>query len=315
MRQVRGHIAGHRKRARLFRRAALRAGAPRARDSHRLLRPRRQGHADPAAHAAEGSADERLAHPAPRDTISAAIQAAVGEGPSGAGGISHRGISDAAQASRTISPPSRQVCDVVEIGVPFTDPMADGTTVQRASFAALADGVTLPWILEEFKSLQPRHAAPILLMSYLNPLLSLGLERCRGMRPRPASPDSSCRICPSRKAAISNRPSTRGTRAGADGDAGHAAGAAGHAVPRGQGFRVCRHHDGHHRSKGRPRKCRPTCSSTWIGSSAAPACRCARASASAPASRWRASRATSTASWWAPPWWRPWSAAKTSGPS
>ena len=39
------------------------------------------------------------------------------------------------------------VCDVVEIGVPFTDPMADGTTVQRASFAALADGTTLPWIL------------------------------------------------------------------------------------------------------------------------------------------------------------------------
>ena len=40
-------------------------------------------------------------------------------------------------------------CDVVEIGVPFSDPMADGSTIQRASFVALADGVTLPWILEE----------------------------------------------------------------------------------------------------------------------------------------------------------------------
>lgn len=68
------------------------------------------------------------------------------------------------------------VCDVVEIGVPFTDPMADGTTVQRASFAALADGTTLPWILSELKSIAPRHAAPIVLMSYLNPLLSLGLD-------------------------------------------------------------------------------------------------------------------------------------------
>jgi tryptophan synthase alpha chain len=66
-------------------------------------------------------------------------------------------------------------CDVIEIGVPFTDPMADGATVQRASFAALADGVTLPWILEELTSIQPRHAAPVLLMSYLNPLLAYGM--------------------------------------------------------------------------------------------------------------------------------------------
>src|SRR5260370_41614772 len=68
------------------------------------------------------------------------------------------------------------VCDVVEIGVPFTDPMADGTTIQRASYVALADGVTLPWILEQLESLKERHSAPILLMSYLNPLLSLGLD-------------------------------------------------------------------------------------------------------------------------------------------
>jgi tryptophan synthase alpha chain len=68
------------------------------------------------------------------------------------------------------------VCDVVEIGVPFSDPMADGTTIQRASFAALAGGVTLPWILEELNSITCRHSAPILLMSYLNPLLSVGLD-------------------------------------------------------------------------------------------------------------------------------------------
>jgi tryptophan synthase alpha chain len=68
-------------------------------------------------------------------------------------------------------------CDVVEIGVPFTDPMADGTTIQRASFAALQAGVSLPWILAEVGALAPRPAAPILLMSYLNPLLAYGLER------------------------------------------------------------------------------------------------------------------------------------------
>jgi tryptophan synthase alpha chain len=67
-------------------------------------------------------------------------------------------------------------CDVVEIGVPFSDPMADGSTIQRASFAALGNGVTLPWILEELAAC-PRITAPLLLMSYLNPLLAFGLGR------------------------------------------------------------------------------------------------------------------------------------------
>lgn len=70
--------------------------------------------------------------------------------------------------------------DVVEIGVPFTDPMADGVTVQRSSQAALAQGVSLRWILEELQSLRATGAplaAPLLLMSYLNPLLAFGFER------------------------------------------------------------------------------------------------------------------------------------------
>ena len=70
--------------------------------------------------------------------------------------------------------------DVVEIGVPFTDPMADGVTIQRSSHAALAQGVSLRWILSELESLRAADsaaiAAPVLLMSYLNPLLSFGLE-------------------------------------------------------------------------------------------------------------------------------------------
>jgi tryptophan synthase alpha chain len=66
--------------------------------------------------------------------------------------------------------------DVVEIGVPFSDPMADGVTIQRSSEAALRDGVTLGWILDEL-SLMPSVKAPLLLMSYMNPLLAFGLER------------------------------------------------------------------------------------------------------------------------------------------
>jgi tryptophan synthase alpha chain len=66
--------------------------------------------------------------------------------------------------------------DVVEIGVPFSDPMADGVTIQRSSEAALRGGVTLTWILEELQ-LMPAVKAPLLLMSYMNPLLAFGLER------------------------------------------------------------------------------------------------------------------------------------------
>ena len=69
--------------------------------------------------------------------------------------------------------------DVVEIGVPFTDPMADGTTIQRSSRAALEQGVTLHWILSELAALTAatQLASPLLLMSYLNPLLAYGLDR------------------------------------------------------------------------------------------------------------------------------------------
>ncbi|HXC08671.1 MAG TPA: tryptophan synthase subunit alpha [Steroidobacteraceae bacterium] len=112
---------------------------------------------------------------APRDTISAAIHKAGREGRPALVGFLTAGFPTRLGFKDNLAAVA-EVCDVVEVGVPFTDPMADGTTVQRASFAALADGVTLPWILEEVKSSRQRHTAPILLMSYLNPLLSLGLN-------------------------------------------------------------------------------------------------------------------------------------------
>ncbi len=67
--------------------------------------------------------------------------------------------------------------DVVEIGVAFSDPMADGATIQRASRVALDNGVCLRWILDELSRPGPRPAAPLVLMSYLNPLLAFGLDK------------------------------------------------------------------------------------------------------------------------------------------
>jgi tryptophan synthase alpha chain len=63
--------------------------------------------------------------------------------------------------------------DVVEIGVPFTDPMADGMTIQRSSREALRQGVSLRWLLAELAAMQ-RPESPLVLMSYLNPLLAFG---------------------------------------------------------------------------------------------------------------------------------------------
>jgi tryptophan synthase alpha chain len=66
--------------------------------------------------------------------------------------------------------------DVVEIGVPFTDPMADGVTIQRSSFEALAQGVTLHWILDTLKSM-PKVKARLVFMGYFNPMLAYGLPK------------------------------------------------------------------------------------------------------------------------------------------
>ncbi len=67
--------------------------------------------------------------------------------------------------------------DVIELGVPFSDPMADGPTIQRSSERALLAGTTLPAILECVRRARLTRQVPILLMGYYNPVLSYGLER------------------------------------------------------------------------------------------------------------------------------------------
>jgi tryptophan synthase alpha chain len=66
--------------------------------------------------------------------------------------------------------------DVVELGIPFSDPMADGMTIQRSSFEALRKGVSLRWIFDQLDSVQGEIDAPLVMMSYLNPLLAFGYE-------------------------------------------------------------------------------------------------------------------------------------------
>lgn len=68
------------------------------------------------------------------------------------------------------------VGDVVELGIPFSDPMADGMTIQRSSFVALQKGVSLKWIFDQLDSAQGEIDAPLVMMSYLNPLLAFGYD-------------------------------------------------------------------------------------------------------------------------------------------
>jgi len=67
--------------------------------------------------------------------------------------------------------------DVIELGVPFSDPLADGPVIQRASERALRSGTTLRKVLECFPGWRQRVGVPIILFSYVNPILQFGLEK------------------------------------------------------------------------------------------------------------------------------------------
>jgi tryptophan synthase alpha chain len=67
--------------------------------------------------------------------------------------------------------------DVIELGVPFSDPVADGPTIQRAIERSLAAGTTLRGVLDLVRSLRAKTDVPLMLFSYYNPVLQMGLER------------------------------------------------------------------------------------------------------------------------------------------
>ena len=72
---------------------------------------------------------------------------------------------------------ARAGADLIEVGVPFSDPVADGPVIQRASERALQNGVTLAAVLGCLAASRHRIEIPIVLFSYFNPLLQFGLER------------------------------------------------------------------------------------------------------------------------------------------
>src|SRR5271156_415178 len=67
--------------------------------------------------------------------------------------------------------------DVIELGVPFSDPLADGPTIQRASERALRAGTTLAGVIELVARIRRTSQVPLVLFSYYNPVLHMGLEK------------------------------------------------------------------------------------------------------------------------------------------
>jgi tryptophan synthase alpha chain len=67
--------------------------------------------------------------------------------------------------------------DVIELGVPFSDPLADGPTIQRASERALKSGTTLAKVLDLVRQIRQSSEVPLVLFSYYNPVLQMGLEK------------------------------------------------------------------------------------------------------------------------------------------
>lgn len=70
--------------------------------------------------------------------------------------------------------------DLVELGIPFSDPLADGPTIQESSYRAIQNGITIDKILEIVTSVRETSQLPLVLMGYLNPILHYGVDRfCR----------------------------------------------------------------------------------------------------------------------------------------
>lgn len=88
--------------------------------------------------------------------------------------------------------------DLIEIGVPFSDPIADGPVIMEADVRALAGHIHLPQAMEEARAIRRVSEIPLVFLTYFNPVFSYGAERFSGTARKSASAESSFRTCPSR---------------------------------------------------------------------------------------------------------------------
>jgi tryptophan synthase alpha chain len=67
--------------------------------------------------------------------------------------------------------------DIIEIGMPYSDPVADGETIQQSNQVSLDQGMTVSHLFDQLKNMRPSISVPVLLMGYINPVLQFGVER------------------------------------------------------------------------------------------------------------------------------------------
>ena len=67
--------------------------------------------------------------------------------------------------------------DMIEIGMPYSDPVADGPVIQESNMKALANGMHLTLLFQQLQALKPQVSVPVILMGYLNPVLQFGIEK------------------------------------------------------------------------------------------------------------------------------------------
>lgn len=67
--------------------------------------------------------------------------------------------------------------DMIEVGMPFSDPLADGPTIQQSSEVAIRNGMTIPKLFEQLQEVRKHTQIPLVLMGYLNPVMQYGVER------------------------------------------------------------------------------------------------------------------------------------------
>ena len=86
------------------------------------------------------------------------------------------GYPNAPESADLLSGMALAGADIIELGIPFSDPLADGPTIQRSSFQALEGGMTTEGTLEILRDFRAQHDTPVVLFSYLNPILRYGVD-------------------------------------------------------------------------------------------------------------------------------------------
>jgi tryptophan synthase alpha chain len=87
------------------------------------------------------------------------------------------GFPDADTSLALMGALTEEGADILELGIPFSDPLADGPTIQQSSFRALQGGMSVAGVLEVLRRFRADHVTPVVIFTYLNPVLRYGLSR------------------------------------------------------------------------------------------------------------------------------------------